>query len=230
MSSKISEPLVKRAVAFVDGQNLYRHAKDAFGYHYPNFDPIKLHNAVCEKQGWKPSGVRFYTGVPEQIRQPMWHGYRANRLLAMTRSGIMVYKRPIRYRTTEISLPDGTIYEVDTAQEKGVDVRIAIDIMRLAMSGQYDVAVIFSQDQDLIEVADEIRHLSASSYRWLKITSAFPHGPQASSKRGIDKTDWFKMDKEFYDRCLDDHDYRPASSVVIPAAIPLVRLKEHPPY
>jgi hypothetical protein len=25
-------------MAFVDGQNLYRSAKTAFGYHYPNYD------------------------------------------------------------------------------------------------------------------------------------------------------------------------------------------------
>ncbi|HSV43754.1 MAG TPA: hypothetical protein VLJ10_04285 [Candidatus Bathyarchaeia archaeon] len=28
----------KNAVIFVDGQNLYRAVKNAFGYHYPNYD------------------------------------------------------------------------------------------------------------------------------------------------------------------------------------------------
>ena len=31
-----TEPDIKRAVSFIDGQNLYRHAKDAFGHHHPN--------------------------------------------------------------------------------------------------------------------------------------------------------------------------------------------------
>ena len=31
----------KRAVSFIDGQNLFRHAKDAFGYYHPNYDPYK---------------------------------------------------------------------------------------------------------------------------------------------------------------------------------------------
>ena len=30
------EPEFKRAVSFLDGQNLLRHAKDAFGHHHPN--------------------------------------------------------------------------------------------------------------------------------------------------------------------------------------------------
>ena len=40
------EPEFKRAVSFIDGQNLFRHAKDAFGHHHPNYDPRKLTEAV----------------------------------------------------------------------------------------------------------------------------------------------------------------------------------------
>src|SRR2546425_2551527 len=41
------EPPVKRAVAFIDGQNLFHAAKEAFGYRWPNFDPLKLSTEVC---------------------------------------------------------------------------------------------------------------------------------------------------------------------------------------
>ena len=70
-----AEPEIKRAVSFIDGQNLYRHAKDAFGYHHPNYDPRKLSDAVCANRGWINCGVRFYTGVPSADGSPMWHGY-----------------------------------------------------------------------------------------------------------------------------------------------------------
>ena len=69
------EPVVKRAVAFFDGQNLYRHAKDAFGHHHPNYDPKKLFDAICADKGWANRGVRFYTGTPARERSEMWHGY-----------------------------------------------------------------------------------------------------------------------------------------------------------
>jgi hypothetical protein len=45
------EPNVKRAIAFIDGQNLFHCAKSAFGYNFPNYDPTKLAQAVCEAQG-----------------------------------------------------------------------------------------------------------------------------------------------------------------------------------
>ncbi len=35
-----SEPPVKRAIAFVDGQNLFHAARKAFGYTYPNYDRL----------------------------------------------------------------------------------------------------------------------------------------------------------------------------------------------
>jgi uncharacterized LabA/DUF88 family protein len=39
-------------------------------------------------------------------------------------------------------------------REKGIDVRLALDILLLGFRSEYDVAVVFSQDQDLSEVAD----------------------------------------------------------------------------
>jgi len=69
------EPQEKYAMAFVDGQNLFRHAKEAFGYHHPNFNPTKLHEAVCAANNWKPTLVRFYTGVPAAEQNRMWSGY-----------------------------------------------------------------------------------------------------------------------------------------------------------
>ena len=36
------EPPAKRAVAFIDAQNLFHAAKEAFGYRHPNFDALKL--------------------------------------------------------------------------------------------------------------------------------------------------------------------------------------------
>jgi uncharacterized LabA/DUF88 family protein len=223
------EPTDKRAVAFIDGQNLYRHAKDAFGYHFPNYDPNKLHNAVCGAQGWRPHGVRFYTGTPLASKSPMWHGFWASKLLSMRRAGIHVYSRPIRYYSNEFELPDGSIWELDTSHEKGVDVRLSLDVVRLARSGQFDVAVIFSQDQDLAEVAEEVKDISRSYKRWLKVVSAFPTGPNASTKRGIDKTDWLGIDKAFYDQCLDLYDYRPKPPATPHPVTPPIRRKEPPP-
>jgi uncharacterized LabA/DUF88 family protein len=211
------EPAIKNVMAFIDGQNLYRHAKEAFGYHHPNYDPVKLHKAICEERGWRPTLTRFYTGVPSQIESPMWAAYWSNRVLALKRVGVSVTTRPIRYHKEKvigsdgnpILQPDGSFKMVTVPHEKGIDVRLALDLVSLARKRQFDIALIFSQDQDLQEVVQEIWDIAREQDRWIKVACAFPAGSNASSGRGIDKTDWCPMEKAFYDQHLDPRDYRP---------------------
>ena len=151
----IAEPDKKYAMAFFDGQNLYRHAKDAFGHHHPNYDPIKLHAAVCAQKGWIPNLVRFYTGVPSAIESPMWAAYWSNRVLALKRAGVSVTTRPIRYHKETIIESDGTQRIITTPQEKGIDVRLALDLVARARKREFQVAVIYSQDQDLCEIVQD---------------------------------------------------------------------------
>ena len=79
----------------------------------------------------------------------------------------------------------------------------------MAHHQEYDVAVLFSQDQDLSEVAKEIRVIAREQNRWLKIACAFPSSPTIKNKRGIDSTDWITIDRALHDQCLDHRDYRP---------------------
>jgi uncharacterized LabA/DUF88 family protein len=212
LSAAFLEPKIKNAMAFIDGQNLYQHAKEAFGHHHPNYDPVKLHHAVCETNGWRPTLTRFYTGVPIQSESPMWASYWSNRVLALKRAGVHVTTRPIRYRKKTIIDAQGVEEVIVTPQEKGIDVRLALDIVSLARKRQFDVAIVFSQDQDLQEVVQEIAEISEEQSRWILLACAFPVSPDASSKRGIDKTHWVKMEQDFYDQCLDPRDYRPRTA------------------
>lgn len=197
------------AMAFIDGQNLFQHAKAAFGHHHPNYDPIKLHKAVCDSQGWVPNLVRFYTGIPEASRDAMWAGYWSNRTLAMKRAGVSVTTRKLRYRDKEAYNDKGELEVFAVAQEKGIDVRLALDIVRLARKRQYDVAVIYSQDQDLNEIVEEINDIALEQNRKILIASAFPDSATATYKRGINNTMWLKLDQATYEKCIDPKDYRP---------------------
>ncbi|HSA33036.1 MAG TPA: NYN domain-containing protein [bacterium] len=203
--SKI-EPKEKRVAAFFDGQNLFRAAKESFGWSYPNYDPLRLSQAICSEKGWSLETVHFYTGIPDVSDSR--HAFWTKKLLFMEQQGIVVFKRQLRYRNQEVSLPDGRKTTVLVGQEKGVDVRIALDIVRLARQAMFDVALIFSQDQDLSEVADEVRAISDEQSRWIKIASAFPFGPASRNRRGINGTDWIKIERTLYESCIDPNDYR----------------------
>ena len=86
--------------------------------------------------------------------------------------------------------------------------RIALDVIRMAHRREYDVAAILSQDQDLSEVAVEIRAIAREQDRWIKIASAFPWSATSRNRRGIDMTDWIRIDRALYETCLDRRDYR----------------------
>ena len=102
-----------------------------------------------------------------------------------------------------MNLPEGTQHSFLTGEEQGIDVRIA-----LAHRREYEVALVFSQDQDLSEAAEEIRAIAQEQGRWIKITSAFPRSPPARNCRGINKTGWIRIDRARYAQCLDRPDYR----------------------
>jgi uncharacterized LabA/DUF88 family protein len=204
-----TEPSIKRAVAFVDGQNLFYAAKTAFGYNHPNYDPKALATCVCQIQGWQLAQARFYTGFPSADDNAFWNHFWQAKLLQLTRDGVHAFCRPLRYRLQTIHLPDGTSHSAVVGQEKGVDVRLAIDVIGLAHQRAYDVALVFSQDQDLSEVADEIRQIAAQQDRWIKMASVFPFSPASPNRRGINGTDWIKIHRATYDACLDTRDYRP---------------------
>ena len=206
------EPSVKRAVAFFDGQNLFHAAREAFGHRHPNYDVLALANTVCQNEGWNLDEVRFYTGVPDPTDNEFWHHFWAGKLGVMGRQGIHVYSRSLRYRNKTVRLNDGTKHTFLSGEEKGIDVRIALDVIRLAHSRKYDVAVIFSQDQDLSEVAAEIRVIAREQDRWIKMACAFPDSPTTRNRRGINGTDWIKISRATYDSCLDRRDYRPKIS------------------
>jgi uncharacterized LabA/DUF88 family protein len=202
------EPAIKRAIAFIDGQNLFHHCKDAFGYRYPNYDIRKLAECIAKNQNWNLIKIYFYTGVPDPADNASWNRFWTNKLAAMGRQGISVFSRPLRYRNKNVKLPDGSTHTFLQGEEKGIDVRIALDIIGKAVRNEYDVALVLSQDQDLSEVADEIRILAQQQKRWIKIACAYPFSPTVTNKRGINGTDWIKVSKETYDSCVDTKDYR----------------------
>jgi uncharacterized LabA/DUF88 family protein len=204
-----AEPAVKRTIAFVDGQNLFHNARNAFGYTYPNYDVEKLARAVCGSCAWKLERVQFYTGVPSATDNAYWHGFWSNKLAIMGRRGVVVYSRPLVYRNKTVQVPGFGDYTFPSGEEKGIDVRLALDALDAAHRNQFDVALIFSQDQDLSELASLIRLVAGFQNRWIKIASAYPDSASEANRRGINRTDWCPIDRAMYDSSIDPRDYRP---------------------
>jgi hypothetical protein len=127
-----AEPVVKRTVAFVDGQNLFYAAKAAFGHEHPSYDVKALAEAVCAQRSWKLEQVRFYTGGPRVSDDPFWNHFWTAKLAQMGRQGVHTFSRRLRYRNQTVRLPNGETHIFMVGQEKGVDMRLALDVIGLA--------------------------------------------------------------------------------------------------
>lgn len=120
----------------------------------------------------------------------------------MRAQGVDVTVRPLRRRRKRARLDDGTTAQFTVLEEKGIDVRIALDIVRAVIDHTCDVVLLFSQDQDFAEVAAEVRDIAREQRRWVKVASAYPVGEGTRNRRGVDRTDWIRIDRETYEACL----------------------------
>jgi uncharacterized LabA/DUF88 family protein len=186
----LKEPRRKRAIAFIDGRNLRHAARHAFGdSRYEDTHPLELARRVCEREGWRLDGVRYYIGVP-----------REGRVIA-GESREDWEQRAEMWKRQRVSLIARELN--GSNREKGIDVRLSLDAVRLMECGAYDVALIFSQDQDFREAVQEIREAAAGSGRWVQVVSAFPESAERKGHRGIDNADrQIAIPREVFDACL----------------------------
>lgn len=187
-----------RTLVLVDGQNLFHLAKAAWGdhspYSWPSYDVEKLASALVALQpGRRLSQIRFYTGVPRPNINGFWNGFWNNKLRHLESQGIVVYRGSVNVG----------------GQEKGVDVSLALDLVRATYEQTYDVAIIVSQDSDFgpaVRLSKEIaKNQNAERY----FESAFPFSRGNVGPRGVPGTKWVYIDQALYDTCLDPVDYRP---------------------
>ena len=191
-------------IVFIDGQNLYHSAKDAWHtnpmdkaspYAWPSYDVEKIADALVSREAGRIlSQIRFYTGVPSRSDNPYWHDFWLNKLRYLARRGIYVYRGKVNRG----------------GQEKGVDVSLALDLVQATHERRYDVAIIVSQDSDFGPAVGLAKQIAASQNRNLTFESAFPFHQGRVSPRGVPGTIWVHIDQAMYDACHDPGDYRPA--------------------
>ena len=188
-----------RTLVLIDGQNLYRLAMRAYGscspYHWPSYDVVKLAHALASTTpGRTVSAIRFYTGVPSLSQHAFWHRFWNNKLRALQRQGVYVYRGRVNSSGQNV-------------QEKGVDVSLAIDLVEATYQQSYDVAIIVSQDSDLAPAVVLARQVAQNQQRTVSFASAVPQVP-GRRLYGIVGTTLIPIDKATYDNCLDLTNYR----------------------
>ena len=113
--------LSMRTLVQFDGQNLYRLTMRAYGpgppYTWPSYNIVWLAQALVSRvPGRTLAEMRFYTGVPSQSQDAFCHKFCNNKLRALQREGVYIYRGRLSSNGQNV-------------QGKGVDVGMAIDLV-----------------------------------------------------------------------------------------------------
>lgn len=132
--------MLARVAVFIDGANAYRAFRSAFGS--ARYAPMRLAGELAA--GRRLVRVGFYiAAVPQQMDPQLYAGQQRFLAHLQAEQGLTLW-------TGRMAQTGGRWYE------KGVDVKIATDMVALAYAGEYDVAVLVSGDGDLAPAVHEI--------------------------------------------------------------------------
>ncbi|MFC7382473.1 NYN domain-containing protein [Sphaerisporangium rhizosphaerae] len=149
--------MTERVAVFLDYQNVHLSGHGLFeAYGTPLYscvpEPAKIADMIAKRRG-RPSeavAVRVYRGRPDPNHQPTPAAANDAQAARWQRDArVHMVRRQLNYR----GWPDRP------PQEKGIDVAIAVDLIHLALRGQYDALVLFSSDTDLLPAVETIKNL-----------------------------------------------------------------------
>jgi uncharacterized LabA/DUF88 family protein len=213
MTSSREEPAVKRCIAFVDAPGLHRALQSTFIYNYPNFDPKKLAEEICQREGWELKSTRLYTFSPTEQQNKRWYNFWRRKSNWHEDNGVVVKRMFWREspRLCPIYDETGSLVGNEIRRVYGHEelvVRMVLDVASLFYDDTYDVALFFSRDPALTQVVRDLRNDAETDGTWLKFASAVPYenGPQGF--RGVNETDWIHFNHDMYVHCIDKNDYR----------------------
>src|SRR5262249_39059107 len=128
-------------------------------------DPVRVAERIITKRrfGGEVASIRVYRGRPSPDHQPDAARASDRQANEWERHPLVtVIRRQLRYPKS---------WPLDPAQEKGIDVALAVDFVRLACEGAYDVGILFSRDTDLIPALEavrdfDLRHVHVEVVTW----------------------------------------------------------------
>ncbi len=205
-SIRAAHESIIKAMVWIDGQNLFHRAKSLFGHKAPDYDIRGLSHALCEQMGWKLEGIHFYSGIPPEQESPRWHHFWREKLQQTIDQGgvpLSIFTPELRYRNEWTQRHDGQWQIYRAATEKGVDVRLALDMVDAAHERQCNAMILMTEDSDLQQAVDRCKEIANKQGRELLIANAFPCSPMVPYvRRSMTSTIPLRFDQAFYEKHL----------------------------
>ena len=169
---------MERVVIFIDGSNFYHALKGCFGTAAIDF--AKLATLLAGSR--KLVRIYYYNAPINQAEEP--DKFR-NQQRFFNQLRLVPY---LDLKLGRLEKRRGTVVE------KGVDVNIAVDMLRLAYKDTYDTAILISGDGDFAAAVEAVKDLGKH------VENAFPRkGWSRHLRNACDK--FVKLSEDFLDQC-----------------------------
>jgi uncharacterized LabA/DUF88 family protein len=156
-----------RVVLFLDYQNVYKGAREAFHpwgapFWEGQVDPERLGDLIIQKApqfNRELTQIRIYRGQPDPEREK--RAFAANdRQCSYWRDQQACPRTHVTTRTLQYP----SEWPREKAREKGTDVALAIDFVAMAVRGQYEVGILMSADTDLKPALEFVHSLPGTPF------------------------------------------------------------------
>jgi len=182
--------ILKKAVLFVDANNWYHNVKKWFKP--SDLDITKVAKMICFDNGLELSEVRWYTSMPSIQDDELVYKRQRAFLGSLERRGVRVITRKLQrlsndeLRTKRKELLDSwdlcnkcrpivseSFMDISDhhQKEKGIDVWIAIDMVKESLQGNIDCCVLISGDADFVPALNLVKDVGKEV-----LVSAVPSG------------------------------------------------------
>ncbi|MFH1193076.1 MAG: NYN domain-containing protein [Candidatus Jorgensenbacteria bacterium] len=198
---------MNRVSIHIDGANFYLLALKPFGIQDANFDYENFVLMLANGRNIVPHGKRFYIGtVPEREGDLKSKAAvsRQTSLFTRFRDGGWELRKSKHKKKIETILVDDRVedwgnllqkgvssFTFERYREKGIDVKLAIDLIVGAIDNQYDTALVVSSDTDLIPAIDWVRS-RGKKIEYVGFSIPHPTNPKKDIKPTVamvDRTD-----------------------------------------
>ena len=153
-----------RVVVFIDGQNVHQDFRRAFvvdSHGVPStvgaFNPMLLARRLVacgpDFEDWTLAEVRVYVGSSIAEHQSTAAAAHDRQMAAWRSWGVVPRARPLSYLGWPAMKP----------HQKGVDVELAVDVVRMAVAKDYEIGIIASTDTDLLPAIETVSALRGTN-------------------------------------------------------------------
>jgi uncharacterized LabA/DUF88 family protein len=188
----------ERISIYLDGGNFYHLVIKKLGIEENNFDFNAFANLLVDGRAESESCKRFYKGSVREkegdSRSKELMSKQTKLFTTLNKNGWDIKISKLRTRVEELVV-DSRVFEykklkkigletihTERMREKGIDVKIAVDLLVGAFDNKYDTAIVVSSDSDLVPAIDWIRNRMKKKVEYIGFSIPDSKDPKKSTK------------------------------------------------